>query len=147
MYTTFIILKPETLDKGLVGPVMKRFREAGLSVQFFDYVRVTEDRITKHYAELIEREGGSFHERVIRSYVGRYVIPMILSGESETIISDVRRIAGATDPARADRGTIRGDLATDTLERAISEDRLCENLIHASDSQESREREINLWIS
>ena len=135
------------MEKDLTGRVLKRFLDSGLSIRFFDYVQVTEDLITKHYAELIEREGGSFRERVTRSYVGRYVIPVILSGESETIIADVRRIAGATDPAKAEPGTIRGDLATDTLSQAISEDRLCENLVHASDSQESFERETRLWIS
>lgn len=146
MYRTFILLKPETLEKGLVGTVMKRFQEAGFSAEVFDYVCVTEERIVEHYAELIVREGGTFRERVTRSYVGRYVIPIILVGESQTIVSDARKVIGATDPAKAVPGTIRGDLATDTLELAISEDRLCENLVHASDSLEAYEREIQIWL-
>lgn len=146
MYKTFILLKPDTLERNLVGKVIKRLTDTGFRISEFDYMQVTEDTIVRHYAELIEREGGSFRQRVTRSYVGRYVIPIILESDQETIISDVRRVIGSTDPSKALPGTIRGDLSSDALERAISEDRLCENLIHASDSEESYFKEVELWL-
>ena len=146
MRRTFIFLKPETLERSLVRPVMKRLTDAGFCIETLDYVRVTEEKILLHYDEVIRREGEAFRSRILRCYVDRWILPVILSGESDTIISDVRSLIGATDPSKALPGTIRGDLATDSMEAAIREDRPCENLIHASDSEISFEYETGLWL-
>jgi nucleoside-diphosphate kinase len=66
--------------------------------------------------------------------------------EGEDAIKLVRKITGFTDPARADKGTIRGDLGEDSIDRANSEKRATENLVHASGNPEEAEKEINLWF-
>lgn len=146
MRRTFVFLKPETLERGLVRPVIERLTGVGFRIDTLDLVRVTEEKILMHYDEVIRREGDVFRNRIIRFYVGRWILPVILHGESETIIADVRSLIGATDPSRALPGTIRGDLATDSMAAAIREDRPCENLIHASDSEESFLYETGLWL-
>jgi nucleoside-diphosphate kinase len=71
---------------------------------------------------------------------------MIISSSDENIISTVRQTIGATDPSKADIGTIRGDLGNDNMEQATLERRCCANLIHASDSHEAYLSEAKLWF-
>lgn len=68
----------------------------------------------------------------------KYVLPMVVRGESPDLVADIRRIVGATNPANADKGTIRGDLGCDSYEKCNRENRSCQNLIHASDSAGER---------
>jgi len=146
MYYSFILLKPETLDKCLVPDVLERLLSIGINIEIFSYAFVTEDLIDRHYGENIEKYGEIFRERAHRTFAGKHVIPIIVSSQSSTIIQDIRTLAGATDPTKAEPGTIRGDLGTDSIEKAMSEGRCCENLIHASDSPEAYRYEAALWF-
>ena len=76
----------------------------------------------------------------------KYVLPMVVRGESPDLVADIRRIVGATNPANADKGTIRGDLGCDSYEKCNRENRSCQNLIHASDSAENARIETALWF-
>jgi len=146
MYYSFIILKPETLEKDLVSSVLERLLSIGIKIEIFNYVYVSEDLIDRHYGENIEKYGEVFREKAHRSFAGRYVIPAIVSSQSNQIIDEIRTLVGATDPTKAAPGTIRADLGTDSIEKAMSEGRCCENLIHASDSPESYSYESVLWF-
>jgi len=146
MYYSFILLKPETLEKGLVTDVLKRLLSIGINIELFSYVYVTEDLIDRHYGENIEKYGEIFRDRAHRTFAGKHVIPIIVSSQSNTIIKDIRTLAGATDPTKAEPGTIRADFGTDSIDKAMSEGRCCENLIHASDSPEACRYEAALWF-
>lgn len=146
MYYSFILLKPETLEKGLVTDVLERLLSISINIEIFSYAFVTEDLIDRHYRENIDKYGEIFRERAHRTFAGKHVIPIIVSSQNSTIIQDIRTLVGATDPTKADAGTIRGDLGIDSIEKAMSEGRCCENLIHASDSPEAFLDEAALWF-
>jgi len=146
MYYSFILLKPETLEKGLVPDVLERLQSIGINIEIFNYVLVSEDLIDRHYRENIEKYGEIFRERAHRTFAGMHVIPIIVSSQRSTIIQDIRTLVGATDPTKAEPGTIRADFGTDSIDKAMSEGRCCENLIHASDSPEAYRYEAALWF-
>ncbi len=143
---TFIFLKPDTLKRGLVYQVMAYFSHAGIKARVFDYQTVTAEKICRHYAEHIQKYGPEFKRQTLDMFEGRPIIPAILEGH-DTVIEDVRRIVGATQPAKADKGTIRGDLGLgDCYQISVPEHRLVRNLIHASDSEEAFRTEAGLWL-
>lgn len=146
MYFSFVLLKPETLERQLVSSVLERLLTIGVKIEMFSYVCVTEDLIDRHYGENIEKYGEVFKERAHRSFAGKYVIPIIISSHSNHIIQEIRTLVGATDPSKAETGTIRADFGIDSIEKAMSEGRCCENLIHASDSDDAYLYEAALWF-
>lgn len=146
MYYSFIMLKPDALERQLVLAVIERLKANDIAIEFFDYRIVSEDLIFKHYNHVIAELGEVFKEMATNSFIGKYVIPMIISSSDENIISIVRKIIGATDPSKAAPGTIRGDLGNDNMVNATLEVRCCANLIHASDSYESYLSESKLWF-
>lgn len=147
MNYTFIFLKPDALERQLVGKITKRFTDAGLHLAYIDYKVITEDLIFEHYAHKIVELGDVFKTMTKNSFVGKAVIPIIIESESPDLVKQVRAITGATFPENADKGTIRGDFGIDLLSKATEEVRCCDNLIHASDSLESFEKECRLWFS
>jgi len=82
----------------------------------------------------------------LRGYFGRGPVLAIRIGGDDAI-KEVRRVTGYTDPATAEKGTIRGDLGLDSIERSTAEGRAVENLVHASGNQEEAEAELRLWLS
>lgn len=146
MYYSFIFLKPEALERHLVACVLERLLSLGVRIEIFDYVNVTENLIDQHYWESIEKYGEIFREKAHRSFAGKFIIPVIVSSENSQVIFEIRTLVGATDPSVAAPGTIRADLGSDTIEKAMSEGRCCENIIHASDSRESYLFESQLWF-
>lgn len=146
MAYSFIIVKPDALKRQLVCSIMERLIDQKITIELVDYKLVTEELITQHYEEIIQAEGEAFIQRIKRSFIGNHVITIIISSKEENIISKIRKLIGATDPSKAEKGTIRGDFGIDTIEKAISEGRCCENLIHASDSHSSYLLESSLWF-
>ncbi|OJU15293.1 MAG: hypothetical protein BGN88_15495 [Clostridiales bacterium 43-6] len=143
---SFVFFKPDALERNLIENMVGRFREEGLAIEFVGYQTVTEELMFAHYCEVIETLGDGFREKVRKAFRGKSVIPLILSAEDEHIIERVRKIVGATDPAAAEQGTLRGDYGRDRLETAMAENRMVNNLIHASDSREAFIREVRLWF-
>lgn len=141
----FVILKPDAIERGLAELVVNRFLDAGFSVEAVGYKPVTRALILAHYAESIQRVGPELETRVLNSYLGRHMIPLILGLEGPDAIARARALVGATDPSKAAPGTIRGDLGTDTIAAAIAGNRVCENLVHCCDSDESFQKEAALW--
>ncbi len=160
---TLILLKPDALERRLVGRIIQRYEDAGLDILDIRYVKhVSRELIERHYPDSMARALGlkakeanpeiedpeAYGRRVLewlRRYVSRGpVIAMKLGGEDA--IKRAREITGYTDPARAAEGTIRGDFGIDSIERSNREERACENLVHASGSREEAERELKLWF-
>jgi nucleoside-diphosphate kinase len=140
---TLILLKPDALERGLVGEVLRRFESAGLRIQNIGYVCPNLEKVEAHYADLKVRNPRAF-DRNTRYLAGKNAIAVVLSGVNA--ITKVRTLIGATEPAAAPPGTIRGDLSSDTIALADAEDRGLFNLVHAADSQDAARREIEHWF-
>lgn len=131
MERTLIILKPDCVKRRLCGEVLSRFEKNGFSVSAMKMVRLTHSILEEHYAHLKEKP---FFPSVLEFMSSTPVIIAIL--ERENAVEEVRKMCGATDPKKAEKGTIRADLAASTQE----------NIIHASDSKETAEREIKRFF-
>jgi len=128
---TLVLLKPDTVRRGLVGEVMSRFEAKGLSIVRMELRTIDGEVADQHYAEHVERD---FYPPLRDFVTGGPLVAMVLEGDEA--IAVVRAIAGATDGRKAAPGTIRGDLSLSNRE----------NLVHGSDSAESAERELALWF-
>lgn len=129
---TYSMIKPDGVRNGHIGEIVNRFERAGLTVERMELGMVTLDQAKANYAE---HEGKPFYEGLISYITSGPVVKMVISGEAA--VSKVRTLMGATNPAEATPGTIRGDFG------------LCmdENVIHGSDSPESAEREISIFFA
>ena len=128
---TLVLLKPDTVRRGLVGEVMSRFEAKGLRIVRMELRTIDGEVADQHYAEHVERD---FYPPLRDFVTGGPLVAMVLEGDEA--IAVVRAIAGATDGRKAAPGTIRGDLSLSNRE----------NLVHGSDSAESAERELTLWF-
>lgn len=131
MERTLVLLKPDAVQRGLAGEILGRFERRGFRVVALKLVQVDDALARRHYAE---HEGKPFYPGLVSYVTSSPVVALVLEGPSA--ISAVRAMVGATRPAEAAAGTIRGDLALAGLR----------NLVHASDSAESAAREIGLWF-
>ena len=129
---TLVLIKPDAMQRGLAGEILRRFEARGLSVRAARLVAVNRELAERHYAE--HREKPFFGELV--DFITS-APTLALAVEGEGAIALVRATMGATDPANAAPGTIRGDLALS----------MPDNLVHGSDSPESAARELSLWFS
>ncbi len=139
---TFIILKPDALERGLVDLVMQRFLQAGFVIEHMHYRVVDKLLIRNHYKEVIEREGPDFVGWLDEAFVGKATIPIILTHEREDGIELARDLLGNRRPELAEKGTIRGDYGI----KHNDPDKPSMNLVHASDSESSFDKERNLWF-
>ena len=127
MEQTFIILKPSTISRSLVGDVMTRFQRKGLKIAGIKMMRMTEEKLREHYAHLVDRP---FFPTLLKSMMATPVIVMVLEGKD--VVTVVRSLVGATNCRVAAPGTIRGDFGMSGQE----------NIVHASDSPENAKIEI-----
>jgi len=128
---TFVMVKPDGVQRGLVGEIVARFERKGLKLVAAKLVQVSKELAEAHYAEHRERP---FFGELVQFITSSPVFAMILEGESA--IAVVRAMMGKTNPAEAAPGTIRGDLGLT----------IGMNVVHGSDSPESAKREIELWF-
>lgn len=129
---TFIMVKPDGVARRLVGEVVGRFESKGLTLEKMRMLTISEAMAGEHYAEHVERP---FFGELISFITSGPVVAMEWSGESA--ISVCRTLMGATNPAEAAPGSIRGDLATVVTE----------NIVHGSDSPASASRELALFFT
>jgi nucleoside-diphosphate kinase len=139
---TFVMIKPDGVQRSLVGEIISRFEKAGLKIIGMKFIHVDRDFAKKHYSEHVEKP---FYKGLEDLLVDGPVVAMVLEGAGA--IEFVRKIVGSTEPAKALPGTIRGDFAHMNYARADSKGVGLPNLIHASDSVESANKEISLWFS
>jgi nucleoside-diphosphate kinase len=131
MERTLIILKPDALQRGLVGKILTRFEEKGLQIVGLKQQMITEELAAKHYAP---HKGKPFYEGLVRFMTSSPVVVIALQGKGAIEIS--RKMMGATFGFKAEPGTIRGDYGVSSSF----------NLIHGSDSPEAAKAELALWF-
>ncbi|TAL48102.1 nucleoside-diphosphate kinase [archaeon] len=162
MEKTFVIIKPDAMKKNLVGKIVARFEENSLRVAGMKMVKADLKLASKHYPDALgeaiakkaekagvktkdPKEYGMKILRWLREFIISYpVVAMVLEGDDA--ISRVRKLIGYTDPATAEKGTIRRDFGDDSVLQANIENRPVYNLVHASDSPETAKHEISLWF-
>jgi nucleoside-diphosphate kinase len=128
---TLVLLKPDTVRRGLIGEVLGRFEAKGLGIVAMDLRAIDGDLADQHYAEHVEKPWYA----PLREFVtSGPLVAMVLEGDEAVEV--VRALNGATDGRKAAPGTIRGDLSLSNRE----------NLVHGSDSPESASREIKIWF-
>lgn len=125
------MLKPGVLNRRLVGEVVSRLEKKGLKLIGLKLMNISQDLASQHYAE---HKGKAFYDPLLDYITSGPVVAMVWQGDD--CVTLVRKITGATNPAEAAPGTIRGDFCCHTSH----------NIIHASDSDESAEREIALFF-
>ncbi|MCL6515570.1 nucleoside-diphosphate kinase [Alicyclobacillus sp.] len=128
---TFVMVKPDGVQRGLIGEVVARFERKGLKLVGAKLMAVSTELAEKHYAEHRERP---FFKDLVTFITSSPVFAMVWEGENAIAIA--RSMMGKTNPAEAAPGTIRGDYGLS----------IGMNIIHGSDSPASAEREINLWF-
>jgi len=170
---TFVIFKPDSVQRGLIGEIIHRFERVGLKIVAMKMVLATEDQCWQHYNKdeawyiktgnriienrkaqnkPIEKEAAEYGKDVVKGLV-KYmtcspVVVMILEGNSSRAV--VKRLVGGTEPITADTGTIRGDLTLDSYYLCDADDgRAVRNLIHCTDPADGEgeaQREISVWF-
>jgi len=128
---TLVLIKPDALERALAGEILARFEQRGLALRAAKLVQVDRELAEKHYAEHAEKP---FFVELVAFITSAPTLALALEGEGA--ISVARTTIGATNPAEAAPGSIRGDLAL----------AMPNNLVHGSDSQESARRELELWF-
>ncbi|MCY1564853.1 nucleoside-diphosphate kinase [Staphylococcus pettenkoferi] len=132
MERTFLMLKPDAVQRNLIGEVVSRIERKGLKLVGAKLMTVPRSLAETHYSE---HQGKPFYEGLVSFITSAPVFAMVVEGEDAVDVS--RHIIGETNPSEAAPGTIRGDFGL-TIGR---------NIIHGSDSTESADKEINLWFN
>ncbi len=128
---TFVMIKPDAVQRGLTGEIISRFEKKGIKLVAMKMISVDTKLAEKHYG--IHR-GKSFFEPTVKYIISSPVVAMVLEGEN--VINMVRGMMGETDPQKAALGTIRGDFGQF----------IGRNIVHGSDGPDTAKFEINLWF-
>ena len=139
---TFVMFRPHAVQRGIVGEIISRFEKAGLKIIGMKFIHIDGDFSKKHYESLLDKP---FYDALEDMIVAGPVVAIVLEGAGS--VSFVRKMVGDTEPSKSPPGTIRADFAHMSYERADSTNRAVMNVVHASDSKESAQREIALWFS
>ena len=167
---TLVILKPDAIQRGLVGDLLKRFENTGLKLIAMKMMVPKEELVWKHYNKdeawfqskgeklvenlkaaglPVEKEAIEYGREIIGALVkfmtASPVIPMVWEGNQSVAI--IKKIVGSTEPATSAVGTIRGDYTLDSYEISNLDGRAVRNLVHCTDDSSESEREISLWFN
>ena len=166
---TLVLLKPDTVQRSLIGEVISRIERVGLKIVGLKLILADDKQLVKHYnkdeawflkkganivnnltanGKPIEKEPIEYGKEIIQQLVdfmtaGPMVGLVVVGNESVNV---VKKLVGSTEPATSDVGTIRGDYTIDSYELSTIDSRGVRNLVHCSDSPEEAEREIPLWF-
>ena len=132
MERTLVIIKPDAVQRGLIGPIVTRFEQRGLRIAAMKLLQMSPDLASRHYAVHI---GKPFYESLVAYITSAPVVVMVLEGKGA--IQIVRSTMGATNPAEAAPGTIRADFSVE----------IGRNLVHGSDGPQTAAVEIPLFFS
>lgn len=170
---TFVILKPDTVQRALVGEAIQRFERIGLKIVAMKMIKATSEQCWSHYQKSdewytkkgtktvenlkalgrpVEKEAIEYGKDIVRA-LEKYmtaspVVAMVLEGNEAMGV--VKRLVGGTEPTTADSGTIRGDFAIDSYNICDVDGRAVRNLIHCTDpadGKEEYEREVKVWFN
>jgi len=167
---TFVIVKPDGVQRGLVGEIIKRYERTGLKLVGMRFGVADEKKFWEHYnkddawylqkgTKILEdkkknglptdREPMEYGKDIIRQLVKFMtcgpVLMMVWEGNQAAAV--IKKITGGTEPSTSDVGTIRGDLTVDSYNIAAVDDRAVRNLIHCSESADEAKREIAIWFT
>ncbi len=166
---TLVIIKPDGVQRALIGEIIRRFERLGLKLISLKMVLANEKQCWEHYNKddiwfqekglmivkkressglPVEKSAKEYGKDIIEALVSFMtcspVIPMVWEGNEA--IGIIKKIVGGTEPLTSDVGTIRGDFTIDSYNLSNADERAVRNLVHCSDCQEEAEREINLWF-
>lgn len=170
-----LIIKPDGVQRGLIGTILKRFEQVGLTIIGLKFIWASKEQIITHYPET-EAWFKKVGERTLTNYakkgldtkkvfgtddalsIGKTVKGWLIDYLQESplffavvegydVIEIVRKLSGNTIPLLSAPGTIRGDFSHDTIDLANEQNRPLRNIIHASDTIEDGEKEVNLWFT
>lgn len=167
---TLVLIKPDSVQRGLVGEIVGRFERVGLKIVAMKFLIPTGEQARKHYvkseAEITalgkrsianrkkynpdlkeepEETGKKIVDRLVRFLTAGPIVALVLQGRHATAIT--RKLIGSTEPLSSDVGTIRGDFTLDSYEASDPDNRSIRNLIHASCDAKEAEYEIKVWFS
>ncbi len=166
---TFVIVKPDGVQRSLIGDIIKRIERTGLKLVALKMAIPTEDQCWTHYnkddvwfenkgAKILEnrQKAGMPIEKSVIEY-GKDIIkalvkfmtcgPVVMMiWEGNEAVGVVKKLVGSTEPATSDVGTIRGDLTLDSYDLAGADDRAVRNLVHCTDNPAESQREIDIWF-
>ncbi|MEM4246792.1 MAG: nucleoside-diphosphate kinase [Candidatus Woesearchaeota archaeon] len=142
---TLVLLKPDAVQRCLMGEIISRFERAGLKIVGMKMIWANAEHTKKHYTEDIsKRRGEHVREKLIKFLQEGPVVAICLEGSSA--IEVTRKMVGDTEPKKALPGTIRGDFAHHSYHCADVRNVAVRNIIHASSDKNEAEREIQLWF-
>ncbi len=166
---TFVIIKPDGVQRTLIGEIINRFERTGLKLSAMKFVVPTEDQCWTHY----NKDDAWFEEKGTKTIKGREAAGMVVDKpaieygkdiirglvkfmtcgpvvamvwEGNQAVGIVKKIVGGTEPLTSDVGTIRGDFTVDSYDLSSMDERAVRNLVHCSDKPAEAEREINIWF-
>ncbi len=146
MERSLVLLKPDAIDRGLIGEIITRFEKVGLKIAGLKMIQATEEHAKKHYTEDVAIRRGE--------HVRKMMIDMLMSGpvvaiclEGVEAVELVRKLIGGTEPKSALPGTIRGDYSHVSFKHADEKGIGIMNLVHASGNLEEAEQEIKVWFT
>jgi len=146
MERTLVLLKPDAVDRGLVGEIITRFERAGLKIAGLKMVWPEQDHAQKHYTEdLAQRRGDHVRNLMIEMLMSGPIVAVCVEGVEAVEL--VRKMVGATEPKAAAPGTIRGDFAHVSFKHADEKKMGVYNLVHASASVEEAKQEVKVWFT
>jgi nucleoside-diphosphate kinase len=141
---SLILLKPDSVQRGISGRIIQRFEDAGLKMIAAKMFKADKELADKHYYDLGERRGPEVKKRMMNLLVNGPVLALVFEGVEAVEV--VRKLVGGTEPKTALPGTIRGDFAHLSYSYADAKDKAVTNLIHASGNIKEAEQEIALWF-
>ena len=131
MQTTYVMIKPDGVQRNLIAPILERFIAKGYTLRGLKFLNVTKELAEAHYADLSSKP---FFPSLIEYILSGPVVAIALEGKS--VVLQARKIIGATNPLESDPGSIRGTYCVD----------IGRNIIHGSDSVENAQKELALWF-
>lgn len=142
---SLILLKPDTLDRGIIGEIITRFERVGVKIVGMKMLVSEKDAAMKHYGDdVVKRRGEIVRQRMIEMLTSGPIVALVLEGVE--MIEVARKMIGTTEPKNAAPGTIRGDYTHVSYNYADNKKIGVFNLIHASASPEEATVEINIWF-
>jgi nucleoside-diphosphate kinase len=166
---TLVLLKPDAIQRSLVGEILKRIEQTGLKFVAFKFLLAKEDELVRHYNKdekwfmekgqrimadrklhdlPVEKDAMGYGKEIIDLIVKFMTAGPILAFvvEGNESVAVVKKIVGATEPKTSDVGTIRGDYTVDSYDHSSVQNRAVRNLVHCSESPEEAAREIAVWF-
>lgn len=142
---TLVLLKPDAVQRGLMGEIITRFEKAGMKIVGLKMKWVDMEKASQHYEDVGVRRGEKVKKVLVDFISSGPVLAMAIEGVDA--VENVRMMAGPTEPKAAPPGTIRGDYSHVSFKHADLEGKAVKNIIHSSGNKEEAEKEIWLWFN